>query len=149
DLDDSILKECDVVIGAIHYRFNLSEKEMTKRIVKGISNRRVNIFGHPTGRLILERPPYAVNVEVLVKAARDYGVVLEVNAHPDRLDLKDIHVRLARDQGVRLVISTDSHSPRNLEFMRYGVFTARRGWAEAKDVINTYPLQKLLGALNR
>jgi DNA polymerase (family 10) len=149
DLDDSILKECDVVIGAIHYRFNLSEKEMTKRIVKGISNRRVNIFGHPTGRLILERPPYAVNVEVLVKAARDYGVVLEVNAHPDRLDLKDIHVRLARDQGVRLVISTDSHSPRNLEFMRYGVFTARRGWAEAKDVINTYPLQELLGALNR
>lgn len=149
DLDDAILKECDVVIGAIHYRFNLSEREMTERIVKGISNRYVNVFGHPTGRLILERPPYEVNVEELVKAARDYGVALEINAHPDRLDLKDIHVRLARDRGARLVISTDSHSPQNLEFMRYGVFTARRGWAEAKDVINTYPLQKLLKALER
>lgn len=149
DLDDAILKECDVVIGAVHYRFNLSEKEMTERIVKGISNRCVNVFGHPTGRLILERPPYEVNVEALVKAALDYGVVLEINAHPDRLDLKDIHVRLARDRGVKLVISTDSHSPQNLEFMRYGVFTARRGWVEAKDVVNTYPLQRLLKALKR
>ncbi len=149
DLDDAILKECDVVIGAVHYRFNLSEKEMTERIIRGISNRCVNIFGHPTGRLILERPGYAVNIEELVKAARDYGVVLEINAHPDRLDLRDIHVRLARDRGVKLVISTDSHSPQNLEFMRYGVFTARRGWAEARDVINAYPLQKLLRALKR
>ncbi|MCX6338705.1 MAG: DNA polymerase/3'-5' exonuclease PolX [Candidatus Aureabacteria bacterium] len=149
DLNDGILKECDVVIGAIHYRFNLSEKEMTKRIIRGISNPCVNIFGHPTGRLVLERPSYEVNIEELVRAAKDHGVALEINAHPDRLDLRDIHVRLARDQGVMLVISTDAHSTQNLEFMRYGVFTARRGWAEAKDVINTYPLQKLLKILKR
>jgi len=149
DLDDAILKECDVVIGAIHYRFNLSEKEMTRRIIRGISNRHVNIFGHPTGRLILERPSYEVDIEELVRAAKNRGVALEINAHPDRLDLRDVHVRLARDQGVKLVISTDAHSIQNLEFMRYGVFTARRGWAEANDVLNTLPLDKLLRALKK
>jgi len=149
DLDDSILKECDIVIGAVHYRFNLPEDEMTRRIIKGISNPCVNIFGHPTGRLILERPGYAVNIEELVKAARDLGVVLEINAHPDRLDLRDIHARLAKENGAKLVISTDSHSTQQLELMRYGIFTARRGWVEAKDVINTYPLEKMLRMLRK
>lgn len=148
DLDDDILKECDVVIAAVHYRFNLPEKEMTRRIIKGISNPNVSIFGHPTGRLVLERRPYAVNIEELVKAAKDLGVVLEINAHPDRLDLRDVHARLARDSGVKLIINTDAHSTRQLELMRYGVFTARRAWCEAGDVINTYPLARLLNILS-
>ena len=149
DLDDGILGECEVVIAAVHSRFNLPEREMTRRIVKGISNPRVHILGHTTGRLILERPGYEVDMEEIVKAAKDHGVVMEVNAHPDRLDLRDIHVRLAKEHGVKLVISTDAHSTQNLELMRYGVFTARRGWAEAGDVINTYPLKKLLKELKR
>ncbi len=147
DLEDWVLKECDVVIAAVHYRFGMPEEEMTQRIIKGISNKNVDIFGHPTGRLIIERPGYAVNIKELIKAAKDYGVVLEINAHPDRLDLKDIHARLAKDNGVKLVISTDAHSAKQLELMRYGVFTARRAWLEAKDAINTYPLTKLLKAL--
>jgi len=149
DLDDSILMECDLVIAAVHYRFNLSEKEMTRRIIKGISNKCVNIFGHPTGRLVLERPGYHVDMEELVKAARDLGVVLEINAHPDRLDLRDVHARMARDNGVKLAISTDAHSPQQMELMRYGIFTARRGWVEAGDVINTLPLERFLKALKR
>ncbi|MEI6632238.1 MAG: DNA polymerase/3'-5' exonuclease PolX [Chlamydiota bacterium] len=149
DLDDGILGECEVVIAAVHSRFNLPQREMTRRIVKGISNPRVHILGHPTGRLILERPGYEVDMEEIVKAAKDHGVVMEVNAHPDRLDLRDIHVRLAVEHGVKLVISTDAHSTQNLNLMRYGVFTARRGWAEAGDVINTYPLKKLLRELKR
>jgi DNA polymerase (family 10) len=149
DLDDGVLGECEVVIAAVHYRFNLPKREMTRRIIRGISNPRVNILGHPTGRLILERPGYEVEMEEIVRAAKELGVVLEVNAHPDRLDLRDIHVRMAVESGVKLVISTDAHSPGNLDLMRYGVFTARRGWAEAKDVINTYPLKRLLGELKR
>ncbi|MCX6356561.1 MAG: DNA polymerase/3'-5' exonuclease PolX [Candidatus Aureabacteria bacterium] len=149
DLDDAILKECEVVIAAVHYRFTMTEADMTRRIIKGISNPRVHIFGHPTGRLILERPGYPVNIEELVKAARDYGVALEINAHPDRLDLKDSHARLAREKGVRLAISTDAHSPAQLDLMRYGIFTARRGWVEAGDVINAYPLKKFLGMLRK
>lgn len=147
DLDDGILKECDIVIAAVHYRFNLPEGEMTRRIIRGISNPCVKIFGHPTGRLILERPGYAVNIEELIRAARDHGVVLEINAHPARLDLDDIHARRAKEEGVKLVISTDAHSTQQMELMRYGIFTARRGWVEVGDVVNTYPLRKLLKTL--
>ncbi len=149
DLDDAVLRECEVVIAAVHYRFNLSEREMTRRIIKGISNPCVHILGHPTGRLILERPGYEVNMAELVKAAKDHGVALEVNAHPDRLDLRDIHARMAVEHGVKLAISTDAHSVGNLDLMRYGVYTARRGWARAEDVINTYPLKRLLAVLKR
>jgi DNA polymerase (family 10) len=147
DLKDWVLKECDVVVAAIHYRFEQPEREMTKRIIKGISNPHVDIFGHPTGRLILARPSYAVNMDELIKAAADLGVVLEINAHPDRLDLSDVHARLAKEHGVKLIIDTDAHSTQQLELMRYGVFIARRAWLEAKDVINTYPLPKLLKTL--
>jgi DNA polymerase (family X) len=147
DLKDWVLKECDVVVAAIHYRFEQPEREMTKRIIKGISNPHVDIFGHPTGRLILARPSYAVNMDELIKAAGDLGVALEINAHPDRLDLSDVHARLAKEHGVKLIIDTDAHSTQQLELMRYGVFIARRAWLEAKDVINTYPLPKLLKTL--
>jgi DNA polymerase (family 10) len=149
DLDDAILVECDVVIASVHYRFNMPEREMTARIIKGISNPRVHILGHPTGRLILERAPYEVDIEELITAARDHGVIMEINAYPDRLDLRDIHARRAVESGVKLAINTDAHSTGQLELMRYGVFTARRAWCEARDVVNTYSLPKLLKSLKK
>ena len=144
DLKDQILKECDVVLGSVHSRFNLEEAEMTKRIIRAIKNPCVHILAHPTGRLILEREPYKVNLKEVMQAAVDHGVVLEINAYPDRLDLRDADARMARDMGARLAISTDAHSALQLEMMKFGVFTARRGWIEAKDVINTYPLDQML-----
>jgi DNA polymerase (family X) len=144
DLKDDILEECDVVLASVHSRFNMEEEEMTRRILRAIRNPRVHILAHPTGRLILEREPYRVNLKEVIKAAVDFGVVLEINAYPDRLDLRDADARLARDLGAKLAISTDAHSVRQLELMKYGVFTARRGWIEAKDVINTYPLDRML-----
>lgn len=147
DLKDDILKECQVVIASVHSRFNMEEGEMTRRIIKAMKNPNVNILAHPTGRLILEREPYKVNLKGVFQAAIDRGVVLEINAYPDRLDLRDVDARMAKEMGAKLVISTDAHSARQLELMRFGVFTARRGWIESKDVINTLPLEELLKIL--
>ena len=144
DLKNDILNECEVVIASVHSRFNLSEKEMTKRIIRGIKNRQVNILGHPTGRLILEREPYRVDLKEVIKVAAGEGVIMEINANPRRLDLNDIHARMAKDMGAKLIINTDAHSISQLGLMKYGVFTARRGWLEKEDVINTYTLKKLL-----
>ncbi|MDD5557101.1 MAG: DNA polymerase/3'-5' exonuclease PolX [bacterium] len=149
DLDDAILERCDVVVASVHYRFNMPEAEMTRRIIRGIGNPRVHILGHPTGRLVLERAPYEVDMAAVVRAAADLGVILEINAHPDRLDLNDAHARLAREGGVRLAVNTDAHSRAQLELMRYGLFVARRAWCEAEDVVNTYPLSRLLAGLRR
>ncbi len=144
DLKDDILKECEVVLGSVHSRFNMEEGEMTKRIIRALKNPCVHILAHPTGRLILEREPYKVNLKEVIQAAIDYGVVLEINAYPDRLDLRDVDARMARDMGAKLAISTDAHSTQQLELLKFGIFTAKRGWIEAKDVINTYPLDQML-----
>jgi len=149
DLQDDILKECDVVLASVHSRFNLEEGEMTRRIIKALKNPNVNILAHPTGRLILEREPYKVNLKEVIQVATDQGVVLEINAYPDRLDLKDVDARMAKEMGAKLVISTDAHSTLKLELMKFGIFTARRGWVEAKDVINTLPLEGLLKTLRK
>jgi len=147
DLKDGILKECQVVLASVHSRFNMEEAEMTRRITKAIKNPNVKILAHPTGRLILEREPYKVNLKEVFQAALNEGVALEINAYPDRLDLRDADARMAKEMGARLVISTDAHSTLQLELMRFGVFTARRGWVEARDVINTFSLEKLLKTL--
>jgi len=149
DLKDDILKECDVVLASVHSRFNMEEGEMTRRIIKAIGNPHVSILAHPTGRLILEREAYKVNLKEVFQAAIDHGVVLEINAYPDRLDLRDVDARMAKEMGARLVISTDAHSTGQLELMKFGVFTARRGWVEARDVINTLPLPPLLKILRK
>ena len=149
DLKDDILKECDVVLASVHSRFNMEEGEMTRRIIKAIQNPYVTILAHPTGRLILEREAYKVNLKEVFRAAIDRGVVLEINAYPDRLDLRDVDARMAKEMGAKLVISTDAHSTVQLELMKFGVFTARRGWVEAKDVINTFPLPALLKVLRK
>jgi DNA polymerase (family 10) len=147
DLKDDILRECEVVLASVHSRFNMEEKEMTRRVIRAIQNPTVKVLAHPTGRLILEREPFKIDLQEVVQAAVDHGVVLEINAYPDRLDLKDVDARMARDLGARLAINTDAHSVLQLEVMKFGVFTARRGWIEAKDVINTLPLEGLLKAL--
>lgn len=137
DLDGEALRELDVVIVSVHSRFNMSKAEMTHRIVAAIRHPGVHILGHPTGRLIGKRDPYPVDMAEVIKAARDYGVLLEINAQPDRLDVNDVHIQMAREAGVKLVIGTDAHRVQELDCMRYGVDQARRGWCGAADVANT------------
>lgn len=147
DLDDEVLAQLDVVLVSIHSYMNLERAEMTDRILAAIENPYTQIVGHPTGRLVLRRDGYPCDMERILDAAHEYGVVMECNASPGRLDLKDTHLRMAKERGVKIVISTDAHSTRGLAMMRYGVQMSRRGWIEKKDVINTLPLEKMLAAL--
>jgi DNA polymerase (family X) len=147
DYPDSLLKQFDIVLASIHSRMNQPLDEMTERLLKAIENPYVRILGHPTGRHLLKRDPYPFDVERVFAAAKKRGVVLELNGNPERLDLCDRHVKLARDKGMKIIISTDAHHPDHFDFMRYGVMTARRGWMEKKNVLNTYPPAKLLEAL--
>jgi len=144
DLPDNILQECEVVIASVHSRFGMEEKEMTKRIIRALENPYVNFLGHPTGRLILEREPYKVDLKEIIRAAVDNNVCIEINAYPDRLDLRDVDARMAKEMGAKISISTDAHSKLQLELMKYGVFTARRAWLEANDIVNTLPVDRLL-----
>lgn len=147
DLADDILKELDIVVGAVHSLFTLSREKQTERIVRAMDNPCFHIFAHPSGRLIGERDAYEVDLERLLHAAKERGCFMELNAHPMRLDLNDTYCRMARELGVKIAISTDSHNPLSLDFMRFGVGQARRGWLEKDDVLNTRPwsaLQKLL-----
>lgn len=147
DYPDELLAEFDIVLASIHSRMTQPGEELTHRLLKALENPYVRILGHPTGRYILRRDPMNFDVEAVFQAAKKHGVVMEVNASPERLDLCDRHARLAHDQGMKIVISTDAHQPKHFMFMRYGVITARRGWTEKKDVINTYPPAKLLESL--
>jgi DNA polymerase (family 10) len=148
DLDDDLLKELDVVVGAVHTKFNQSKEEMTKRIVKAIENPHVDIIAHPTGRLIGRREPYFVDLDKVMDACKACGKALELNSYPERLDLSDLNCRKAKEKGVKIVISTDAHRDRHLDWISFGLATARRGWIEPEDVINTMPLSKLLKWLN-
>lgn len=143
DLPDDILSELDMVVCAVHYDRNLSKKEMTERILRAMDNPYFNILAHPTGRLINERSPYEVDIEKVVEKAKETGCFLELNAHPERLDLSGRHCRAAKEAGVKIAVSTDAHSIADLEFMRFGVDQARRGWLEADDVLNTRKLEEL------
>jgi DNA polymerase (family 10) len=149
DLPDSILKELDLTVCSVHYKFDLSREKQTQRILKAMDNPYFNILAHQSGRLINEREPYQVDMEKIMKAAKDRGCCLELNAHPDRLDLNDIHCRLAKEIGVKIVLSTDAHSINGLDFMRFGVGQARRGWLEADDVVNTKFVKELKKELKR
>jgi DNA polymerase (family 10) len=144
DLPERALSSLDIVVASIHSGFNQPREQMTKRLLAAIRNPRVSIIAHPTGRLLGEREPYAVDMAAVLREAARCGVAMEVNAYPLRLDLNDIHVRMAKDLGVPLVISTDTHVMTQLDQMAYGVAVARRGWAERGDVLNTLPVEKLL-----
>ncbi|MDD5383154.1 MAG: DNA polymerase/3'-5' exonuclease PolX [Candidatus Margulisbacteria bacterium] len=147
DFPDSVLKVLDVVIAAVHSNFKMPREKMTRRIIKALENKYVNLLSHPTGRLIGKRDPYEVDIEDVIKAAKETGTYLEINAYPERLDLSDLHCRRAKEAGVMMSIDTDAHAAAGLEAMKYGVMTARRGWLEPKDIINTYPLAKLIKLL--
>jgi DNA polymerase (family 10) len=147
DLEDDVLAELDVVVASVHSYMNMERAEMTDRILAAIENPYTQIIAHPTGRLVLRRDPFEFDMEKVLDAAAKHGVAMECNAYPDRLDLRDVHLRMAKQHGVKIVISTDSHSTTHLPFMKYGVMTARRGWIEKKDVINTLPLREFLAAL--
>ncbi|XSG86607.1 MAG: DNA polymerase/3'-5' exonuclease PolX [Methylohalobius sp. ZOD2] len=149
DLPDAVLKELDFSVCSVHYQFNLSRQKQTERILRAMDNPYFNIFAHPTGRLINEREPYQIDLEKIMAGARERGCFLEVNAQPQRLDLTDDACKMAKEMHLRVVISSDAHSTANLEFMRFGVDQARRGWLEAKDVINTLPLKQLKKLLSR
>jgi DNA polymerase (family X) len=149
DLPDDILKELDLVVCSIHYNRNLSSKEQTERVLKAMDNKYFNIFAHPTGRLINTRKPYDIDIEKVMKEARKKGCFLELNASPERLDLSDTNVKMAKEIGLKLSVSTDAHTIDQLKNMRHGIAQARRGWLEKDDVINTRPWSKLKKLLKR
>src|SRR3990167_4207027 len=148
-LKDDVLKRLDVVVGAVHSKFNLTQEEMTDRIIKAMATGLLNIIAHPTGRIVGVREPYPVDSARLMNAAKEHGVILELNSYPDRLDLNDSYCRLAKDMGVMVAISTDSHNRLHMDNIRFGVHTARRGWLEKKDVLNTRPLTEVLKILKK
>ena len=149
DLPDSVLGELDIVVAAVHSRFNLSREQQTERILRAMERPHFTILAHPTGRLIGERPPYDVDMVRLIAAARRRGCFLELNAHPDRLDLTDIHCRMAKEAGVLVSIATDAHRTTELSYLRFGVGQARRGWLGPGDVLNTRPLAELRSLFRR
>jgi DNA polymerase (family 10) len=148
DYPDDVLRQLDFVVGAVHSKFTMPEKEMTERVLTALSNDNMTILAHPTGRVLEQREPYALDMDRVMQAAKDHGVCLELNAFPERLDLNDIYCRKAKEMGVRVAISTDSHSIAQLDNMRYGVATARRGWLDAQDVLNTMGLVSLTDFLS-
>ena len=149
DLADDCLAALDLVVASIHSAFNQDRRQMTDRLLRAIEHPFVDVIGHPTGRLLLKREPYPVDLDAVVDAAARHGVALEINGHVDRLDLNDVHAKLARDRGVRLVISSDAHSRHALGVLRWGVLVARRAWLRPEDVLNKRPFADFTAALRR
>jgi DNA polymerase (family 10) len=149
DLADDCLAELDVVVASVHSAFNQDEAQMTDRMLRAIANPYVDIVGHPTGRLLLRREPYKLNVPAVIDAAAAAHAALEINCQVDRLDLCDTHARLAREKGVKIVISTDSHSRGGFRLMRWGVTVARRAWLTPADVLNTRSVEDFKRGLRR
>jgi len=143
DYSDALLEKLDVVVASVHVSHRLSAGDQTKRICTAMENPHMDVLGHPTGRLIGRREPNPLDIEAVVETAVRTGTVLEVSAQPDRLDLSDVHVRLAIEAGAKLSIDTDAHSLAALDYMRFGVMNARRGWASPKDVVNTRTWKQL------
>jgi DNA polymerase (family X) len=143
DWDEGFLAGFDVLVASVHSHLGMSKDDMTRRVIRAMEHPHVNIIGHPTARLIGKRPPIELDLDEVFRAAARTGTALEINSFPDRLDLKDEHVMWAREHGVLFAVDTDSHSPRHLGNLRFGVATAQRGWLTKEEVINTWPLQKL------
>jgi len=149
DYSNKILKQFDFVYIGIHTAFKMDKEAMTKRIIRGMDNEQVHFLAHPTGRLIGRRDSYEVDIEQIVDAAKQTDTRLEINSFPDRLDLDDAHVKIAKEHDAQFVLGTDAHSITHLEFIRFGIATARRGWLEKKDILNTYSLKDIEKTLGR
>jgi DNA polymerase (family 10) len=149
DLPDKVLKKFDWVVASVHSRWNMPEEEQTARIVKAVGNPYVKVLGHPLGRLINERDPYPVNMEAVINACIKDRVALEINSQPSRLDLFDYYCKMAKDKGAKFTIDSDGHHSSQIEFLKFGISVARRGWVEAKDVLNTMKLKELLKYLGK
>ncbi|OGB97249.1 MAG: DNA polymerase III [candidate division NC10 bacterium RIFCSPLOWO2_12_FULL_66_18] len=149
DFPDEILRQLDLVLVSVHSRFKMSREEMTARIVRAVQHPLVHLLGHPTGRLIGERGAYEVDMEAVLAAARTAGTAVEINASPSRLDLNDLHARRARELGIAIAIDTDAHTVDQLDYMRFGVSVARRGWLTPRDVLNTLPEKQLISWLEQ
>jgi DNA polymerase (family 10) len=149
DFDDEVLGSFDYVVASVHSHFGQTTEEMTERIIKAVRHPAVTMLGHATGRLLLRREGYKVDLDAVLRAAAEAGTMVEINAQPSRLDIEWVHCKRAKALGIRMVINPDAHSPEELSLVRFGVDVARRGWLEAKDVFNTRPLkevQKVLAA---
>lgn len=149
DLPDDVLGELDIVVGAVHSQFKLARAKQTTRILKAMDHPHFTILAHPSGRLIDQREPYDVDMLKIIRKARERGCFLELNAHPERLDLLDIHCQMAKEEGVLIAISSDAHSTQDFDNLYYGVGQARRGWLEKKDVLNSRSLKELRVLLKR
>ncbi|MCS7263218.1 MAG: DNA polymerase/3'-5' exonuclease PolX [Armatimonadetes bacterium] len=143
-MDEDILKQLDIVIASVHSAMKMDIDSMTRRILRAMENPLVHIIGHPTGRIINQRPPYEVRIDALIDKAQENGVALEINASPERLDLNDENAKAAKEAGIILSIGTDSHRPEHLAFIRFGVAIARRAWCEPQNILNTRSYSNLL-----
>ena len=144
DIKDDVLAQLDFVIAGVHSTFKMPKEKMTERMIKAMENPNVDIISHPTGRLIKRRDEYQIDLDKILRVAKETGTILEINSYPERLDLKDTNIKKAKEAGVKMVINTDSHHIDQMRFIEYGVAQARRGWAERSDIINTQSLEKLL-----
>jgi DNA polymerase (family 10) len=144
DITDAVLEKLDFVGAAVHSHFNLSKEEMTQRVLKAIENPNVDFLCHPTTRQIQRREPIQLDIERVIDAAKDNGTILDIDSYPDRLDLKDEYIRKAVEVGAKLGISSDAHSKVHLHFLELGIAQSRRGWATAKDIVNTREMIEFL-----
>jgi DNA polymerase (family 10) len=149
DMDDETLEGLDVVLVSVHSFMRMNSAAMTERVVRALQHPLVDILGHPTGRMLGRRPPFAVDMDAVLQAAAELDVAVEINANPNRLDLSDVHAFRARELGVKIVVSTDAHNRRELDNMHFGVDQARRAWCEAGDVLNTRSWAAFEAWLNR
>lgn len=144
DIEDKILEKLDYVIAGVHSALKQERSKMTERLIKAIKNPNVDIISHPTGRLIGRRDEYLIDFDKILKVAKETGTILEINSSPERLDLRDLYIRRAKNEGVKMIINTDSHQKEQLSLIEYGISQAKRGWAEKEDIINTQPVGALL-----
>ena len=149
DLSDDVMAQMDIVIASVHSHFAQERAQMTERIVKAISNPNVSLLGHPTGRLLLRRDAFALDMDAVMKAVVKYKVAMELNSYPDRLDLCDVHLRMARERGIPIVINTDAHHTSHMDMIKYGVLQARRAWLTPTHVLNTLPAEKFKKAMKK
>ena len=149
DLDDSTLAQMDIVVASVHSRFDQPVEQMTDRILRALENPHTRILGHPTGRKVLSRDPYALHIDTILKRAAELGVAVEHNAAPARADLNDLHLKLAKQHGCRIIVDTDAHATEELDQMAFGITQLRRAWLTPADLINTLPFHSFFQTLRQ